>query len=347
MHHNEGTPQASVIIPCRNEAAHIERVLDALRRQNFGGMEVLVIDGMSTDSTPAVIREYAARHPDFQLKLFINPRVTTPSALNLGVHAARSKIIVRLDGHAIPATDYIRRCVETLKRSGAEVVGGRWIVQPGGSGVVAEAIALAVSSPLGAGDAIYRLTGSHPAGDTDTVPFGCFRKATWKALGGFDERLLSNEDYDFNYRVRRAGGRVFFNPAIQCIYLSRSKLSDLWGQYFRYGWWKAQMLRRHPHSLRWRQALLPVFVGGVVGLSWAALFWSAARWFLAGLLVAYVGVCLAASLWLAAAHRAWRALVMLPWAFVSIHFAWGIGAWIGAVSFGRWPRWGRDEGDGR
>jgi len=176
-----------------------------------------------------------------------------------------------------------------------------------------------VSSPLGAGDAAYRLN-HNQAREVDTVPYGCFRRRTWESVGGFDEELLTNEDYEFYLRVRQRGGRIFFDPKIRCEYFARSTFKSLAQQYWRYGWWKAQMLRRHPRSIRPRQ-LIPIL--------WSAFSLVAliipALWIVWGI---YLTVVLIESMRQA---REARHILPLACAYVIIHFAWGWGAWAGWV----------------
>jgi hypothetical protein len=201
-------------------------------------------------------------------------------------------------------------------------------VKPSGSGKVAEAIAIGVSSVFGAGNALYRIGSGYPAQDADTVPFGCFRKVTWRALGGFNERLLSNEDYEFNTRVRRLGGRIHFDPRIVCEYFARPTLSALAKQYWRYGWWKAQMLKCAPTSLRTRQALpalwsLASFSMPLLGLIWGDLITASLTVWVFYLVV----VCLFSLL--LALGRGWRFFLPLLAVFPIIHFAWGSAFWVG------------------
>jgi cellulose synthase/poly-beta-1,6-N-acetylglucosamine synthase-like glycosyltransferase len=188
---------------------------------------------------------------------------------------------------------------------------------------MARAIAAAAGHPLGAGDAHYRLGG--PAGAVDTVPFGAFRRDLLDQVGGFDERLLTNEDYEFNFRIRKGGGTVWLDPAIRSEYVARATLAELARQYWRYGYWKFRMLVRFPRSIRWRQAVPPIFVLAALGLAVLAPFWGLAR---TGVLV--VWGLYAATLLLAAVATAIRQheAMLIPAsvaAFATMHFAWGGG----------------------
>lgn len=325
-------------MPCLNEASYIEPLLEAVRQQDWPVSEVVIADCGSTDGTLERIAAFQRRVAEFPLRVISCLTASTPMALNAAIDSATSEIAIRLDGHSRPDPGYVRRSVESLMNAGASVVGGTWHVEPGAATPMGRAIAQAVSHPFGAGDARYRI-GVHDgrARSVDTVPFGSFRKELWTRLGGFDERLLANQDYEFNYRVRRAGLQVVLDPSIQSAYTARPTLRALASQYFRYGWWKAEMLKRHPRSLRWRQAIPAVFVAGLVGLSLAAI-WSPIASRGLGLLVAVYGAAvLAATVHCAWLRRDWRVASLLPSIFAVIHLVWGVGLLVNLLTAGHLP----------
>ena len=289
-------PLVSVIIPCYNEQATIRLLLDAIYRQTFSSaeIEVIIADGLSTDQTRAEVARFQAEHSDMPVTVVDNARRNIPAALNSALAGARGEYVVRLDAHSVPAPDYIERCVEALAAGQGENVGGVWEVRPRGSGLVQRAIAVAASHPFGVGDALYRYTTQ--AGYVDTVPFGAFRRDVFTKFGTFDESLLTNEDYEFNARLRQQGGRVWLDPRIRSTYFARGSFKALAQQYWRYGFWKWRMLRRYPQTLRWRQALPPLFVLGLLFGTLLGLFWQPAFALLAVVLVLY-GLVLAAGAW--------------------------------------------------
>lgn len=319
----------SVVIPALNEARRLPEVLAALAVQTHPPAEVIVVDGGSTDGTPNVVRTWAAAHPQLPVRLLPNLQRHIPHALNLGIATAQGEVIVRLDGHSRPAPDYLEQCLRVLRETGAEIVGGAWTIRPGAASPVAEAIALAVGSPLGAGDALYRLPGSR-AQAVDTVPFGCFRRELWQRLGGYNEALLTNEDYEFATRVRQSGGRVWFDPRLRCEYFARPTFAELARQYWRYGWWKAQMLRCYPRSLRWRQAV-PILWSALGLLLWVASPWLPIGWLAVSLWAVY-GTALAAAALQQTGLRRLRLCALLMLAYLIIHFVWGWGAWASWLS---------------
>jgi GT2 family glycosyltransferase len=320
--------QVSVVIPCRNEAPYVAGMLDALRAQDGAIDEVIIVDGGSVDGTMEVIREYGARHPDFPLRVVTAYGANIPAAVNAGIAASRSDVIVRMDSHSRPAADYVRRVLLALDETDAAVVGGVWQISPGAPGQIAAAIARAVAHPMGAGDAAYRVGASreHQRRQVDTVPFGGFRRSHWRQVGGYNEQLLVNEDYEFNYRTRQAGGRVLLDTAIRCEYFARPSLAALARQYFRYGWWKGRMLRQHPRSIRIRQAVPAMFLPVWLLLGVAAALVPAARPVVATLLAAYFAVLTAAAVHAAARDTSrWRLVIPTAAAFLTIHSAWSAG----------------------
>ena len=319
-------PTVSVIVPCYNEEKFIGKALENLVDQYASeAYEIVVVDGRSTDRTREVVEEFQRLHPRLAIKLLQNPARAIPHALNLGIAAARGEIIARMDAHAAPSAGYIRGCVAVLRAGEAAVVGMPCRVRAAADNASARAIAIAVSHPFGIGDARYRLGSKDvQAQDVDTVAFACFRKSLWLELGGFDERLLTNEDYDFNYRVRERGERVVLDQAAHCDYFARPTLAKLAAQYFRYGTWKARMIHRRPRSTKPRQLVAPAFVVSLALLA-AAGFWRASfRMLLALELAVYLVAALSFSFSATRkAHESLGVMLTMPAAFLAIHLSWG------------------------
>ena len=326
MSSNNGLETVSVIIPCYNEERFIGNALEQLAHQfELDRYEIIVVDGLSDDNSRAVIEDFRRRRPDVSVSLVENPARNIPTALNLGIAAARGSVIARMDAHAAPSDGYIRRCVEVLRSGTAGAVGMPCLVRAGADTVMARAIAAAVSHPFGIGDAKYRLGSSGPAQEpVDTVAFACFRKSTWKELGGYNESLHTNEDYDFNYRVRRTGRPVILDRGGHCDYFARTTLKSLASQYMRYGGWKAEMIRLHPRSIKVRHLVAPLFVASLLVLGIAGIFWKPAWWLLLVEVVAYLSCALAAGAQAAKKSNGGFGMVLvLPLVFATIHLTWG------------------------
>ncbi|MGI8836175.1 MAG: glycosyltransferase [Pyrinomonadaceae bacterium] len=325
----------SVVIPCYNEERFIGEALSKLANQyDQERFEIIVVDGRSEDRTRKVVEDFKHRTPGLSVTLIDNPARNIPTALNLGVAAARGNIVARMDAHAAPSPGYIRRCVEVLNQENTGVVGMPCRVRPGAETLMAQAIAAAVSHPFGIGDAEYRLSEGGPLQESvDTVAFSCFRKSLWKGLDGFNEALLTNEDYDFNYRVRLSGQQVILDRTGYCDYFARTTLPALASQYSRYGYWKAQMLRLHPRSIRLRHLVAPAFVFSLTLLALSGVVWTPAWWLLLGEISCYLIFALAAGWHAARKAEGWRdrlgMTLLLPLVFATIHLTWGGSFWLG------------------
>lgn len=319
----------SVVIPCLNEEKTIQEVLDALRNQTYpiDLMEVVIADGGSTDETHQVIDDYQALHPELNLKWVHNPKRIIPAGVNVAMLASSGEIIVRMDAHSIPQRDYVALCVEGLESGKGENVGGRWDIMPSNNTWIAKSIALAAGHPIGVGDAQYRH--SDEAAIVDTVPYGAFYRRTLEKVGLFDETLIANEDYEFNTRIRESGGRIWFDPKIRCQYFARPDLSRLAKQYWTYGFWKVQMLKRYPTTLRWRQFLPPAFVLGLVVLAILSIFFKIALYGLLATVAFYCLVLLLVGLNFAIKEKQLALLGGVPLAIATMHFSWGSGFLLG------------------
>ena len=250
-----------------------------------------------------------------------NPSGRTPSALNAAIAASTGEIVARVDGHAVIPQGYLRRAVETLQETGADNVGG--IQAAEGETTSERAVAAAMTSRFGVGNATFHYGGE--AGPTDTVYLGVFRRSALERVGGFDESLIRNQDYELNWRIRNTGGVVWFDTALRVRYRPRSTLRALARQYFEYGQWKREVLRRHPRSVRARQLVAPA---AVVANAGAVVLAAAHRppWLVVP--AVYVGACLAASV-AAGRRHGLGVTARLPAVYATMHHAWGAGFLVG------------------
>jgi succinoglycan biosynthesis protein ExoA len=318
-------------VPCYNEQETILLLLNAIYTQTIphSDLEVIIADGLSTDQTRSRIAEFQQQHPDLKIIIVDNPLRAIPSALNRALEAARGKTIIRMDAHSVPAPNYIERCLADLEAGNGTSVGGIWKIMASRETWIARAIAVAAAHPLGVGDAFYRLGGT--ARSVDTVPFGAFQRDLVNQIGFFDESLLTNEDYEFNTRIRQAGGVIWLDPQINSTYFTRPDLIALARQYARYGFWKAQMLRRYPGTLRWRQTLPPLFVLSVVILLLLAPWFELVRWLLLFQIALYCLVLLLAGLHIGIKKRHPSLIIGLPLAIATMHLSWGAAFMWGVI----------------
>jgi glycosyltransferase involved in cell wall biosynthesis len=319
---SDKAPLVSIIVPCYNEQATICVLLEAIYAQTTPreSLEVVIADGMSTDGTREEILAFMVSHPDLDVRVIDNLTGTIPAGLNRAIEEAEGTYIVRLDAHSKPYPDYVERCVSDLEAGRGDNVGGVWIIHPGSESWQARSIAVAAAHPIGVGDARYRIGGEAQA--VDTVPFGSYAQTLVKRIGTYDESLLSNEDYEFNVRVRESGGVVWLNPAIKTVYFARVTMGALARQYWRYGYWKMRMLKRYPDTFRWRQ-LAGVFVLSFLILGLLGIWFPLMRWLLVFELSLYVLVLLAAGSQRAFQEQDVALFFGVPLAIAIMHFSWG------------------------
>jgi glycosyltransferase involved in cell wall biosynthesis len=324
-----GRPRVTVIMPCRNERAHIRQSLASVLASDLppADMEVLVVDGASTDGTADLVREIARSEP--RVRLLENPARIVPTALNRAIREAAGDVIVRLDAHNEYPPEYIPRLVGWLERTGADNVGGAWVTRPGAPTPVAQGIARALSHPFGIGNAKYRLGVGDPV-RVDTVPFGCYRRDVFDRIGLFDEELVRNQDDEFNLRLIRAGGTVLLVPDVVSYYHARASFRQLARMYYQYGYYKPLVIRKVGAVMTARQLAPAALILGLLVLVAGSIAWTALR----PLLGVAVSLYLVAAA-VAAAHAAkgmgWRTAASSFLAFPILHFGYGIGFLWGAA----------------
>jgi len=248
-------PQVSVILPILNEARDLVASISAILRQDYPpGFEVILALGPSKDDTNRIATELAAK--DARIILVDNPTGRTANGLNAAISKSRYPIISRIDGHAEVSNTYLRDAVEILLKTQAVNVGG--IMAAEGKTNFEKAVATAMRSPLGVGAARFHTGGS--AGPADSVYLGTFLKSALVAAGGYDERFTRAQDWELNFRLRAAGGTVWFDPSLLVTYRPRPNLRALAKQYFEYGTWRRVVTRSHKGSVNYRYLAPPVAV---------------------------------------------------------------------------------------
>lgn len=328
-------PIVSVIMPIKNEEKYIERSLGAVYDQDYPAplMEILVIDGNSTDRTKEII-DGLAKRSKFQIKVLDNPSGIVPKALNIGIKNAVGEIIIRVDGHCEIQSDYVRECVDHLLSCKVDCVGG--VVDTVGETFMAQNIASAMSASFGVGDVDFRVSDGATK-LTDSVPFPAYKKTIFERIGLFDEDMLCNEDDEFNYRLLQMGGQILLVGGLKTRYHSRSTLTSLWNQYFRYGLWKVRVMQKHPKQMRLRHFIPALFVI-TLGISMISIILYPWGWiFLLSLMMLYIFFLLFSVFKLPNRHTL-RQIVNILSAIIVLHLSYGSGFITGLVKF--WDRWG-------
>lgn len=307
----------SLVLCVLNEERHIaSAVADALAQDHPGELELVVALGPSKDRTDEIVTSIAAADPRVRAVRNPSPVGATPSGLNAAVAASRFPVVVRVDGHAHLPPDYVRLAVETLRRTGADNVGG--VMAAEGVTDFEKAVAAAMTSPFGVGGASFHTGGQE--GPADTVYLGAFRRSALMRVGGYDDHFLRAQDWEMNLRIRRTGGLVWFQPAMRVSYRPRRNVRSLARQYFHYGRWRRVVMRTHPGTANARYLTPPaVLVAVVAGAALGAVWWPALLvpgGYLAGVSVA--GAALGRGL-------PWRSRLALPLVLATMHLSWGWG----------------------
>ena len=311
-----GSPkrEISVILPVRNEAAHLADSVRAILSQDFQGLfEVVLAIGPSSDGTEAIARTLA--QADSRVVIVENPTGRTAAGLNLAVKSSQYSNIVRVDGHSEIPQNYLSLVLEILTQSGAVNVGG--VMAAIGKSVFERAVARAMRSPLGVGASRFHTGGS--AGAVDTVYLGAFRKEALLAVGGFDERFIRAQDWELNFRLRSVGGLIYFDPRLVVTYRPRSTVSALARQYFDYGRWRRVVSRRHEGTINYRY-LAPPFTVLVSTLS-IILGTFISTIFLLPALVYALFILLASIV----IGKSLGEIISLPLVLLTMHMCWGMG----------------------
>jgi glycosyltransferase involved in cell wall biosynthesis len=315
-------------MPVRDEERHLTDAVARVLDQDYPGeVEVVLAVGGSRDRTAEIAADIAVH--DRRVRVVDNPAGRTPNGLNTAIAAARHGIVVRVDGHGMLSSGYIRRAVEVLQETGAANVGG--IMKAEGQTDFERAVARAMTSPLGIGGARFHVGGS--AGPADTVYLGVFRRDVLERLGGYDEHFVRAQDWELNYRIRQAGETVWFTPDLVVAYRPRHNLRALADQFFRTGQWRREVIRRHPETANLRYLAAPAataavaagMAGGLIaaagGPAWMALGWLAPAGYAIGVVIAG----LVEGRGLPLRTRAW-----LPVVLATMHMMWGVGFVVGS-----------------
>jgi succinoglycan biosynthesis protein ExoA len=319
---HESPDLVTVLMPARNEERSIDAALDSIVRQTYRHLQVVVVDDGSTDRTAEIVRSRISGDP--RIELVASRRAGIPAALNQGLDVARGTWLVRVDAHATVAPSYVSLLVGHLGDGLWCGVGGR--KDGHGETAAGRAIAAAMGSRFGVGNSKYHY--ATEAEEVDHLPFGAYPVDVVRRMGGWDERLVANEDYEFDFRLRDSGERLLLDPGIVIAWQCRQSVPELWRQYLRYGRGKADVAALHPGSLQPRHLAAPLLVAWMAAATVVAIGRPRAA---IAMISPYLAAVAAASLVTSRRLERREDAVHLPAAFVAMHVGWGVGFWRGLV----------------
>jgi glycosyltransferase involved in cell wall biosynthesis len=323
-------PFVSVLIACRNEEKYIARCLDSILANDYpkDRREILVMDGMSTDRTRGIVREYAKRCSS--LRLLDNTARSFPAAMNTGIRNSSGSLLIIAGAHAVYQSDHISTCVRFHQESGAENVGGALQVEPGAEGPFAQAIAAGLASRFGSGNSHVK-TGVQKPIWADTAAFGCYRRELFDKIGMFDERLLGSSDLDLNRRLRSAGGRILLVPDVVVRYFADATWPAFWRHNFADGFWVTYVLKFGSKAWSWRHWIPFALVASLVVTLALSSIWHRFIWTFAAILISYLVANIGVSAETAIRKRKGKLMLLLPGTFAGRHFAFGAGTTFGLL----------------
>lgn len=313
----------SVVMPVYNEEHYIEKCVDSLLLQDYpiDKMEWIFVDGYSKDRTVEILEKYQEKYPSL-IKVYNNPNKIVPYAMNIGIAASQGKYIVRLDAHADYATDYISKCIYYLENTDAENVGG--VADTKANGFMGNAIAKMLSSKFGVGNSQFRINGE--SGYVDTVPFGAFKREVFSKYGGYDERLVRNQDNEMNFRIRKNGGKIYLSNDIHLSYYCRDSIKGISTMARKNGMWNIITMKLCPGSMSLRHFIPFAFVLSVLILGGLSIIHPLFAILFGAELSLYLLLDILSSIKQAGNLKEFFALMIL---FPIFHVAYGIGSVVG------------------
>jgi glycosyltransferase involved in cell wall biosynthesis len=325
---NKQFPFISVIIPMRNEERYIKKCLLSFINQDYPKyhFEIIVIDGCSEDRSSEIVTELIKSHNN--IKIIENKKKITPIALNIGVKHAIGDIIIIFSSHGFAERRFLTNNVKVHTTKNVDCVGGT--ISTIGETFQSKAISLAQSSIFGVGNSLFRY--AKKAQYVDTVAFGAYSKDVFNKIGYFDETLVRNQDFEFNHRLIKNGGKIFLDPSIKSFYYARSSIGKLFIQYLKYGYWKVSVVSMHSDAFRFRYQVPALFVLSLIILSILGIFNKLFLTLLLSIISVYVFIIMMASIFLSIQNR-YLDILVLPLTFCALHFGFGLGFMYGSIRY--------------
>ena len=314
----------SIICPIYNEEKYIAQCINSILAQDYPqeDLEILFVDGMSSDRTREIVAQYTQQYPHIQL--LDNPQRTVPYAMNIGVESSIGDIIIRLDAHAVYPSDYFSKLVKGLQQHQADNVGAQCRTLPVNKSTTAIAIAEVLGSSFGVGNSMFRI-GITQDMETDTVPFGCFRREVFEKVGLYDTELIRNQDDELNARIINNGGKIVLLADVTFDYYARDSFAKLFKMYYQYGLYKPLVNKKLGSPATLRQFIPPMFVIGLVLGATLSIFLPIVGLLYGIVLLLYIIAGMMIGFKQAKKHQSLALILAMPFTFFILHLSYGIG----------------------
>lgn len=314
----------SVICPIYNEEKYIAKCIESIVQQDYpkDKLEILFVDGMSTDHTREIIEQYTKEYP--YIRIIDNPDKVVPHAMNRGIMASTGDVIIRLDAHAVYPTNYFSKLVEGLHQHQADNVGAQCRTLPVNQSTTSIAIAEALASSFGVGNAMFRI-GITEDMATDTVPFGCFKRSIFENVGLYDTELIRNQDDELNARIINHGGKIVLLAGLEFDYYARDSYAKLFKMYYQYGLYKPLVNKKLGSPATLRQFIPPVFVMDLVLGAILSICIPIIGLLYGVVILLYLAAGMILGIKMAKKHQSALLVLAMPFTFFILHFSYGIG----------------------
>lgn len=316
----------SVICPIYNEEKYIVKCIDSILAQDYpkDDLEVIFVDGMSTDRTRGIVESYIAKYSFIQL--LDNPKRIAPCAMNVGIQASKGDVIMRLDGHSLYPINYFSSLVSWLgKLPDASNVGAVCDTDVINKNPTSMAIAKVMSDKIGVGNSTFRTGSNAEYIEVDTVPFGCYKREVFDEIGLYNEELVRCQDIELNKRLKRAGGKIYLIPSVHCTYIPRDKFKDFASNRYLTGYWviKSSFICKTFKNLGLRHFIPLLFVMSILITLVAGLFWWPFFILTGVALLSYLTLISVRSMMIVDANTR---VLNIVWAFITLHVSYGWGS---------------------
>tara|TARA_B110000438_G_scaffold138965_1_gene134265 strand:- start:548 stop:1609 length:1062 start_codon:yes stop_codon:yes gene_type:complete len=326
--------KVTFILPIRNEEEYIENTIKSIINQSSNEeKELIFADGMSNDNTRIIIKKYQEIYP--YLQIIDNPENIVSTGFNRALSISKGDIIIRVDGHSKIDYDFVKNCLKILKDKNVDCVGGP--TKHIGNGLIGDSIKIAQSSIFGSGGVSFRATitkGEY----VDTLAFGAYKRKVFSSIGGYDEELIRNQDDEFNFRLNQTGSKIWLDPSIQSYYYTRNSFFKLFKQYFQYGFYKMRVVQKRRGFASWRH-LVPGIFTLFLSISFVSFLNSWNTWFFYFISGSYLIANIISAIYELAkgftseADVSIKPFILLPFTFLILHLAYGLGFLIGFIYF--------------